>query len=95
MPYPNSAGYYGLQMPESVEAEITSLNLKQTAFVLRDLMFAFTTDDETYCFNTSVLSSTATFWIDDLTKRQQISLTRWLAERIDYLSIGTDSNANP
>lgn len=84
MTYPNPAGYYGLQLPESVETEITDLDYVQTCEMANDLAYSLAPygDD----FNCDHLSDVADLYIQRLPIEQQIALLRWIAERLAFLA---------
>jgi hypothetical protein len=90
MTTPNPAGYYGLQLPEAVENEISELDYIELAETLNEMTYSITPHGETYP-TFEHLSDKAESYFDDLSVEPRISLIRWIAERLDYLARGTKS----
>lgn len=86
MTYPNPAGYYGLQLSESAENLITSLDYQSTFHLLYDVVFCTSTDevDRFYAMSMSLVK-----WFEDeidaLTTADKIALVRWLGDRLAFL----------
>lgn len=80
MPYPNSAGYYSLPMPEIFEEQITSFDSDQLMQTLWDVTAFLNRDDQAFGYTGSYLSTGFDEWVNTLTEIQVIDLIRWLAE---------------
>lgn len=92
MTFPNPAGYYGLQIPESVETEITELDYVELAETLNDITYSLTLSGDEPAFE--YLSADAQAFYDELVSVEaRIDLIRWLAEGLAYLARGTEPNA--
>jgi hypothetical protein len=84
MTHPNPAGFYSLDMPESVEQEFVELDYVETAETLNEATYSLVPCGEFTGF--IHLSQTADDWFDHLKAESVISLIRWLAERLDHLA---------
>jgi hypothetical protein len=86
MPFPQPAGYYGLQLSASAEILITSLDYKALFALLYDVVFCTSTDevDRFYSLSMTVTKSFEDE-INDLSKADKISLIRWIGDRLAFL----------
>lgn len=86
MAFPQPAGYYGLQLSESAETLITSLDYKALFSLLYDVVLCTSTDDIDRFYAIS-LTCTKAFEdeIEDLSEANKIALIRWLGDRLAFL----------
>lgn len=82
MTSPQTAGYYGLQLSEELEAEITALSDKPLLELLHDLVSTvrLRTDFVSYVIHFNSASA-----IEELSTANKIALIRWLGDRLAFL----------
>ncbi|NMF60159.1 hypothetical protein [Pseudanabaena yagii] len=82
MAFPQPAGYYGLQLSEQTEAEISKLSDKALLEVVHDLVSAIRhrTDFVNYVLHYNTCSE-----IDMLSTEKKVDLLRWLSDRLAFL----------
>lgn len=86
MAFPHPPSYYGLQLSESAENLITSLDYSATFHLTYDLVFFMSTDSVDRFYSMSIrLVKWFEDEIDGLSKANKISLLRWLGDRLAFL----------
>lgn len=85
MTFPQPAGYYGLQLSESAENLITSLNYKDTFNLLYDVVYHTSQTEERFYAQGFMLCKCFEDEIDALTTANKIDLIRWLGDRLAFL----------
>jgi deoxyhypusine synthase len=80
MTYPNPSGYYGLQMPEIFEQDITSFDSDRLKQIVWDVTAFLNRDDQAFGYTGSYLSTGFDEWVNTLSETKVIDLIRWLAE---------------
>jgi hypothetical protein len=92
MTHPNPAGYYGLQMPEQLETEITELDCEELTQTLSDLVGHLNRDDDAFEFEGVYVSSEFDGFMHEMKQTDVIALIRWVAERLSWIE--TQEKAN-
>ncbi|WP_103668418.1 hypothetical protein [Pseudanabaena sp. BC1403] len=85
MTFPQPACYYGLQLSESAESLITSLDYKQTFNLLYDVIYNVSQTDERFYAQGFMLVKWFEDEIEALTTANKIALVRWLGDRLAFL----------
>jgi deoxyhypusine synthase len=80
MTYPNPSGYYGLQMPEIFEQDITSFDSDRLKQIVWDVTAFLNRDDQAFGYTGSYLSTGFDEWVNTLSETKVIDLIRWLSE---------------
>lgn len=87
MPFPNPAGYYGLQLRPDVEEAIEALDYQNLVILAHSLTYHLGdgTGERFYCFIQFTPSSFDDA-IDQLSQNQKLLLLRWIAERLEWFT---------
>ncbi len=85
MTYPNPAGYYGLQMPEAIETEITALDRDDLQWFLTDLAAYLNRDDQAFAFESVYGTHSLDAFIEAINASDLIAIIRWVAERLAWM----------
>jgi hypothetical protein len=85
MPFPNPAGYYGLQLTQDIEESVTELDYDQTVTLTHSIIYHLGEGkgDRFYSF-IPLTPSSFDAAIDKLSTQDKISFLRWLAERLEW-----------
>ena len=83
MTHPNPAGFYGLDMPPELEAEIVNYGGSSLLDLYEETVSHLNSDYDD--FFTGWTPDSLDNWISELTPTDLINLTRWIGERYAYL----------
>ena len=90
MATPNTAGYYGLELPDPLEAEIESLGKQEILSLISDIslflfVYSHRPSDDRPSFLSKDLTEHSDEHLDTLETEQFISLMKWLCDLLDHL----------
>lgn len=90
MTCPQLAGYYGLELREDLENEVTALDKDDLELMLLDLASYLNRDDEDFGFESVYASIDLDDYIEALKYSDFITFIRWIAELL-----AVKANAQP
>ena len=85
MTTPNPAGYYGLNLPESVEAEIENLSLKELVALSIQALALIATSSPVRIFTSEEHSVDLDNTVEAFSDLQVVSFCKYLGDRIESL----------
>lgn len=86
MPFPQPAGYYGLQLSASAETLITNLDYQSLFNLVHDLVFCTSQNtDQFYAPSFATYLKWFEDEINDLSTAKKIALLRWMSDRLEFL----------